>query len=146
MPAGELYINGYDAYTTWGVSLDMTGLSALMTPAPIKGFVQNESRLEHGKRVIATQPRKASRDITLTVNMTAATEGSFLTRYAAFCGVLQTGTLNIKTRYQAGVVYKCIYNSCQQFTELHRGIAKLVLKLTEPNPNDRTEITPTPSS
>ena len=33
MPQEELFINGKDAYTTWGISMDDTALSALMTPA-----------------------------------------------------------------------------------------------------------------
>ena len=49
---GELFINGKDAYTTWGISMDDTSLSALMTPAPNKDLVENKSRLEHGKRVM----------------------------------------------------------------------------------------------
>lgn len=49
MPQEELFINGKDAYTTWGISMDDTALSALMTPAPNKEFIENKSRMEHGK-------------------------------------------------------------------------------------------------
>lgn len=45
----ELFINGKDAYVEWGISMDNTSLSALMTPAPNKAFIESESRLEHGK-------------------------------------------------------------------------------------------------
>ena len=55
---GELFINGKDAYTTWGISMDDTSLSALMTPAPNKDLVENKSRLEHGKRVITDNPKR----------------------------------------------------------------------------------------
>ena len=138
MPAGELNINGYDAYTTWGVSLDMTGLSALMTPPGNKAVVENETRLEHGRRYINTTPRMASREVTLTINMSAPSESVFLTRYAAFCQQLATGELVICTKYQPNVHYHFLYRSCQQFTELQRGVAKFVLKLTEPNPGMRS--------
>ena len=40
MPQEELFINGKDAYTTWGISMDDTALSALMTPAPNKEFIE----------------------------------------------------------------------------------------------------------
>ena len=30
MPQEELFINGKDAYTTWGISMDDTALSALI--------------------------------------------------------------------------------------------------------------------
>lgn len=38
MAAGELYINNKDAYTTWGISMDTSSLSSLMTPPPMKDF------------------------------------------------------------------------------------------------------------
>ena len=38
---GQLYINGKDAYLTWGIFLDETALSTLMTPAPNKEFISN---------------------------------------------------------------------------------------------------------
>ena len=48
----ELRINGKDAYTTWGISMDNNALSELMTPSSNKTFIENESRLEHGKRAV----------------------------------------------------------------------------------------------
>ena len=48
---GQLYINSKDAYTTWGITLDETSLSALMTPAPAKDFTENKSRSIDGKMV-----------------------------------------------------------------------------------------------
>ena len=42
----ELYINGKDAYTTWGISMDSTSLSFLMTPSANKAYLENESRLD----------------------------------------------------------------------------------------------------
>ena len=51
MPAGELTINGKDAYTTWGLSLEETGLSKLMTPAPHKEPVQNKNMAMNGTKI-----------------------------------------------------------------------------------------------
>ena len=65
---GELFINGKDAYTTWGLSMDETSLSALMTPAPNKELIENKSRLGHGKRVIISNPKKDERNLTLQIN------------------------------------------------------------------------------
>lgn len=134
----ELYINGKDAYTTWGMSMDDTALSELMTPPANKAFVENESRLQHGKRIVIADPRLSERNLTLQVNLTASDEEQFLARYGSFCEELATGSLEIKTMYQPGVVYKTIYQSCSQFSQFMRGIGKFVLKLSEPNPNDRT--------
>lgn len=135
---GELFINGKDAYTEWGISMDLSSLSALMTPAPNKELVENKSRLEHGKRVVTSNSKKDERDLTLTINLTARNETQFFERYASFCEELGTGVLNIRTKYQPSVVYKTIYLSCNQFTQFVRQIASFSLKLNEPNPNDRS--------
>lgn len=135
----ELYINGKDAYVAWGISMDNTSLSELMTPPANKAFIENESRLQHGKRVVAANPKLDQRNLTLQINLTAATEPQFFARYNEFCKELATGVLHIRTRYQPGVVYKTIYLSCSQFSQFMRGIGKFSLKLNEPNPDDRTE-------
>lgn len=152
MPAGQLTINSKDAYTVWGISMDSSALSALMTPAPIKSLIENDSRLEHGREMI-TSVAKAdggdgqttgsavkvdSRDVTLTFNLTAASEAEFLTRYRSFCSELEKGTLDISTSFLSGVVFHMIYQSCQQFSEFMRGIGKFTLRLTEPNPKNRS--------
>lgn len=137
MPAGVLYINGNDAYTTWGISLSDTAVSALITPPALKDRVTNESRLEHGRRVINDNPKKMAREVTLDMHMTAASSTEFLTRYAQFCNVLENGQLNITTTYQPNVTYKMLYLSCTQYSEFHRQLAKFSLRLLEPNTNDR---------
>lgn len=138
---GEFYINGKDAYTEWGISMDTSSLSALMTPPPMKDFVENTSRLQHGKRMVTTNPKVDERNITLTFNLTAKTKELFFSRYSSFCEELKKGTLAITTKYQDDVVYKTVYQSCTQFTQFMQGIAKYSLKLTEPNPEDRTATT-----
>ena len=135
---GELYINGQDAWTTWGIGMDSSGLSALMTPAPVKDFVSNESRLEHGRQYITSNPRLKERELTLRLSLYAPTASLFYSRYAAFCkDVLATGTVNIRTRYQSGVVYHCLYQSCAQYTQYRGKVARFSLRLVEPNPTDR---------
>lgn len=137
MLKGQLTINGKDAYTIWGISMDDTSLSALMTPPPVKAYIENNNRTEHGKTVITTSVYVDSRDLTLQLNLTAKDEVSFFKRYAAFCDELAKGVLDIETSFQVGVVYHCIYVSCSQFSQFMRGIGKFSLKLTEPNPNRR---------
>lgn len=134
---GELYINSKDAYLQWGISLDDTSLSNLMTPAPNKAFIENESRMEHGKQVINANPRVQDRSLTLQINLVAGSEKEFFERYSSFCEELATGVLNIETKYQPGVVYRTLYQSCSQFSQFMRGLGKFSLKLIEPNPKNR---------
>lgn len=140
MLKGQLYINGKDAYLTWGIFLDETALSALMTPAPNKEYVTNKYRTKNGKEVFKYNPRLDERDITLPINMTAKDTDTFMTNYARFCDeVLAKGELVIRTRFQPNVWYRCIYLSCTQFSQCIREMAKFSLKLNEPDPSDRGE-------
>ena len=135
---GELFINGHDAWTKWGISLDSSGLATLMTPAPLKEFISNESRLEHGRQYITTDTKWKERELTLRLNLYAPTAALFYARYDAFCKcVLATGTVDISTRYQPDVTYRCLYQSCTLYTQYRGKIAKFALKLIEPNPTDR---------
>ena len=137
---GQLYINGKDAYLTWGIFLDETALSTLMTPAPNKEFISNKYRSKDGKSVIKHNPRLDEREITLPFNMSAIDSDTFMTNYAKFCQeVLATGELVISTRFQPNVWYRCIYLSCTQFSQFIRKMAKFSLKLNEPDPSDRGE-------
>lgn len=141
MPKGQLYINGVDAFATWGISLNQDGLSALMTPAPNKGYISNDSRLEHGVRCVDAPDtvKVDQRQVNITFNLIASTEEQFFARYAAFCTeVLEAGAINIRTSFQPTVLYRCKYESCTQFTQFMRGIAHFALRLTEPNPKNRS--------
>ena len=94
MTNGQLYINGKDAYLTWGIFLDETALSTLMTPAPNKEFISNKYRSKDGKSVIKHNPRLDEREITLAFNMTAKDSDTFMANYARFCEeVLAKGEL-----------------------------------------------------
>ena len=138
MITNQLYINGKNAYTTWGVCMDDTALSALMTPAPNKEFISNKYRNKDGKHVIKHNPRLDERDITIGFNMIANDEETFLYNYAKFCEeVLATGELTIWTSFQPNVWYRCIYTSCTQFSQFIRQMAKFSLKLNEPDPSNR---------
>lgn len=136
---GELFINGVDAYTTWGMSLAENSLSALLTPAPNKSLLTNKVRAAHGKEIVTGQTVfKDERSLTLNLIFTADDKETFFQHYADFCGnVLAGGLVNISTSYQSGTVYKCIYESCTQFMQFCQGIGQFTLKLTEYNPNDR---------
>lgn len=141
MPKGQLYINGKDAYLTWGVIMDDTALSTLMTPAPNKEFISNKYRSKDGKRIIKHNPRLDERDITVGFSMGAKTKEAFLANYAKFCeDVLANGEMTINTSFQPSIYYRCVYVSCTQFSQFMRELAKFSLKLNEPDPSDRSEI------
>ena len=138
---GECYINNKDAHDEWGLILGEISFTALLTPAPIKGYVQNKSALMHGKQVLSGKenpPKIDERDLQLVFAIKAKNRTEFLARYASFVSELEKGAIDLRTKDQPGMVYHLLYMSCRQFTQFNGRLAKFVLKLNEPNPKNRT--------
>ena len=135
---GELTINGVDAYTAWGITLDDSALSALMTPPGLKDSASEDYALEHGTQYDDAGPMIAEREISLTINLIASDAETFLMQYNDFCRILQKRNITIATKYQPGIVYRCRYKDCRQFTQFMRGMAKFNLRLVEPDPTNRS--------
>ena len=137
--SGHLFFNGIDAWERYGIILATNGLSVLMTPPALKEWITNEVRTEDGTRYAKNvAPKMAARDITLPIQLVATDEAEFIEKYALFCHeILESGVINITTKWEPQKVYKCVYESCTQFTQFLQQIATFGLKLIEPNPADR---------
>lgn len=138
----EFYINNREA-RKYGIVFGADSLTALMTPPPVKAYIENKSALSHGKQVLndeANPPKLDERDVQLTFYLRAKNREQFLTRYGDFCELLRGGRIDIRTKYQPGVTYHCNFISCSQYSEFNGRLAKFVLKLNEPNPNNRATI------
>lgn len=135
---GQLYINNRDAYVVYGVVMSDNFLENISIAAPLKDFIENESRLEHGKRMIISNPRLASRNVTLTFTINGKTPEEYLDHYRAFVAELHKG--NVALRVPAlGETYKLVYlNSASYALDGSRTVSKLACKFVEPNPYDRT--------
>ena len=127
----------YDTYDNWGVSLEDGALSELMTPPSAKEYITNECRLENGTRYAAYSPKVAQRDITLSMHLVAKNQTEFFNKYNNFCLALRSGRIDFKTKYQQGIVYRCRFVSCTQYSQFLNGMAKFALKLIEPDPTNR---------
>lgn len=138
---GELYINGKDAWTTWGVNMGEGFIDALDAPLPMKDYIENESRLEHGKRVITDNARVDSRDITLGFTITGTSESDYRTKKSAFQAELQKGSFTVRIPAIGTQVYKMLYTgkSISYGLSLNRSFGHFTMKATEPNPMDRSE-------
>lgn len=137
---GELFINNKDAQKEYGISFGADSFTALLTPPPVKSYIENKSALTHGKDILCNStitPKVDERDVQLTFYLKAINLTQFLQQYAKFTEVLQLGKIDIRTKYQPGVTYHFNYISCTQFTQFNGRLAKFVLKLNEPNPNYR---------
>ncbi len=137
MDSPTIFINGKNAKTEWGVVTTTNTLSALIAPYSLKERITNESRLEHGKRTDNSNPKVASRELNLEIQMIADNESQFYARHEAFCTELEKGRVDMYLSDRPTVIYHFDYNSCPQYTQFRRGIATLALKVTETNPKDR---------
>ena len=138
MPSGELKINGQDAYNEWGISLSDGSLAALMTPPAMKERARNSSRLRHGEEIVGSVERVASREIALSMHLTAPNATIGLQRYYSFCNsVLTSGTVNIRYSLIPNKEFKCKYISCSNFTDFRNELMTFTLKLDEPDPANR---------
>ena len=134
---GELYINSQDAWSQWKVAMGESFIENLLLPAGNKDFIENESRLENGKRVITTNPKVASRDVTLTFNIHGDTTTEYLSNYAAFVAVLQAGAVKIRVP-AINMVFNLIYKKSTSFNlGRARMDSSLAVKFEEPDPTDR---------
>lgn len=126
----------------FGITLVKGWREALLTPAPVKDYVINDSRLEHGQSVIATQKyaKKDKRDISITFFLEGKTEEEYLQRYEDFLNkIAYSGEFCFKIP-QLKRVFKLVYSQCSQFGDYGLKKGKFVLKLTEYNPDDRIKL------
>jgi hypothetical protein len=138
MMTGQLYINDRDAYVIYGVIMGDSFLENISMAAPLKDFIENESRLEHGKRMIISEPKLASRSVTLTFTINGKTPEEYLTHYRAFVTELHKGSVILRVP-ALNETYKLVYlNSASYALDGSRTVSKLACKFVEPNPYDRT--------
>lgn len=136
---GQLYINGKDAWTTWGVRMGDGFLDALDAPLPMKDYIENESRLEHGKRVITTGARVDSREVTLGFTIAGISESDYRAKKKAFLSELQQGAFTVKVPALGEEVYRLVYTgkNVSYGLSLGRTFGHFSMKATEPDPTDR---------
>ena len=125
---GDLLINGKDAWSTWGVR-------------QMKDYIEDESRLEHGKRVITDNAKVASREITLQFTIEGNSKSDYRAKKKAFQAELEKGAVNIKIPALGSEVYKLVYlgKSISYGLSLDRCFGKVSSRFEEPNPMDRSE-------
>lgn len=116
-------------------------LEAVNAPAPLKPFIVNTSRLEHGDRITMQTPRKASRNLTLQFNITGATKEGYDIAYETFLTELYKGSVNIvvtEIPALANKTLRLIYmnNSPAYARGLSGRSGKVSVSFIEPNPDN----------
>jgi len=138
---GDLFINGKDALETWGVRMGDGFLDAIDGFNEMKDYIENESRLEHGKRVITDNAKVDSREITLQFTIEGSSESDYRSKKKSFQTELEKGAVNIKVPVLGNEVYKLVYlgKSISYGLSPDRCFGKVSSKFKEPNPMDRSE-------
>ena len=105
----ELIINNKDAYATWGVRMGDNFLDVLGASSPMKEFIENKSRLEHGKRVIINNPKIDEREITLSFTIEGNSKSDYQAKKKAFFEELYKGVIDIQVPANSSDIYHMIY-------------------------------------
>lgn len=136
MPAGQLTINGTDAYTEWGVSLENDGMDALMAFPPNKQPVVNKNVTANGAVVVCGAGLSEDRTVSVPLHLIANSREDFLAKRTAFQTAIRNGALTIVIKpnvtLQTTYSYVMYYIDCQQYTQFLDGMAKFILTLYQP--------------
>ena len=136
---GQAYINNKDIFLTWGMTLISGAYEALLTPAPMKDYIENKSRGMHGSRIVAAaeNARMDSRNVSIPFFIEGATEAEYLTRFESFITEITSGMFTLKIpRMQRS--FKLVYTECSKYGNYGMTRGKFIAKFKEPNPKDRT--------
>lgn len=136
----DLLINTQDAYTTWGVRMGEGFLDVLGASSSMKEFIENKSRLEHGKRVIINDPKIDEREITLSFTIEGNSQSDYQAKKKAFFEELYKGVVDIQVPANSNEIYHLIYlgKSVAYAQSLDQTFGKISAKFNEPNPANRT--------
>ena len=105
--AGELFINGIDAYMTWGVSLEDGALDALMAFAPNKQPVTNKNVTATGAYVVCGECLGDERTVSLPLHLVAKDRTDYLMKRAGFLNYITNHALVLKVALgkEGGTIY-----------------------------------------
>ena len=131
----------YDLYNRFGVRLLRGGYEALLTPSPMKDYVTNQSRLEHGTRYIAngSNSKIQARNIGINVILEGSNYDDYLSKYENFLNFFASGMIYLRvTRLKRR--FKLVYTGCSSFTFYSYKKATFTVEFIEPNPKDRATL------
>lgn len=141
MASIEVTING-TRLSDMGVSLERGSYAALLLPAPLKNFVENDDPTKDGTQVITEMTTGESvakireRDVTLTFLIAGKSMYDFLEKYTAFISLLHKGAVTMYVP-DTGLYYHLIYSNSTKFDNYLLNACRLSVKFREPNPANR---------
>lgn len=144
----EIEINGSaTTYEDYGVRMGDGFIDALTEPLTLKGFVANESRIEHGRRLVVSNPRVTSRELSLEFVLQASSPEELTMRKNAFLELMYAGKVMLRLGqglidmyHVPSDVYHLVYlgKGTTYGMNAARTVCRMMLKFEEPNPMRRT--------
>lgn len=129
----------YTDISEYGVTLTRGWREALLKPSSMKSYTTNDSRLEHGIRMmaLAKYAKQKERDVQLSVFIEGTSESDYLAKYENFLNIVAyNGIIFLKVPCM-NRIFKLVYTDCTKFGDFGLRKANVTLKFTEPNPTDR---------
>lgn len=144
MPRGTCTIynwdSTYDLKEDFGISLSDGAIGALLAPPAAKERVNNESRLEDGKRIdIYTDTHFQAREFTLEMHLIADTFEQYMSRWRAFLAAITATGQGVRltyTIYGQSIQFNLQYLSCTQFAVYNGQLGKFAVRFIERQPNN----------
>lgn len=134
----DLIINGKDALDTWGVSMGDGFLNSILTPPPVKDYIENKSRLEDGKRVIFNNKKHDEREFNLIFTLKGSNQSDYISKFKAFMSEMTSGLVSINIPAIGDDVYHVYYKNSTSFAfSIDHTFSKIAMKVCEPNPANR---------
>lgn len=133
------------AYTDlgdYGITLIRGWREALLTPASVKEFVTNDSRLENGVSVIASPKyvKLNKRDVSISFFLEGSSEEDYLEKLEKFLDkIAYSGQFCLKVPCMKRV-FKLVYSQCSKYGDYGLKRSNFTLKLTEYDPTDREKL------
>lgn len=126
----------------YGVSLIRGWREALLTPAGVKDYIENNNRLEHGVQALTSKKycKKAKRSVSLNMLLEGETEEDYLLKYESFLDkIAYSGEICLKVPVLKRV-FKIVYSACKQYGDFGLRKGNFTLTFEEDNPDNREVI------
>ena len=125
------------ALSVFGAYLCSVAIEALLTPAPVKKPIENDSPVSDGKEILwGDKTYLDERSLSISIFINGLSQTDYLTKYEAFVTELQKGSVTIAIT-ELNKKFHLIYDGCSKYGDYGLTRGKFTIKFREPNPANR---------
>lgn len=120
-----------------GVTLLSGAYGELLTPSPLKSYIENDDPTKDGVQIdTLTIPKQKSRDLTLKFLIRGDSVEQFAERYSTFVNMLYGGEVALFVP-DMGMYFHLLYTSVTQYGNYRLNACEMAVKFKEPDPTNR---------